>query len=202
MAQDDDRHNVRVTKGTKERIEDERQERRHEEYGGFNFGAAFFGWLVASGLGAMLIALISAAGAAIAFSTLDSPADVAESITEAPTIGFVGGVLFLLVTGLAYYAGGYVAGRMSRFDGARQGVGVWVMAVAAALLLTVVGAIFGAKYNLLQQIGLPHIPVDAGDITAGGIITLVLTLGVTLLGAVLGGKAGERYHRKIDRAGL
>ena len=25
---------------------------------------------------------------------------------------------------------------------------------------------------------------------------------VTLLGAVLGGKMGERYHRKIDRAGL
>jgi len=44
------------------------------------------------------------------------------------------------------------SGRMSRFDGARQGVGVWVMGFV-----------------------------------------------VTLVAAVLGGKAGERYHRKVDR---
>ena len=39
--------------------------RQREEYGGFNFGAAFFGWLVATGLAVMLIAILGAAGAAL-----------------------------------------------------------------------------------------------------------------------------------------
>jgi uncharacterized membrane protein YfcA len=30
----------------------------------------------------------------------------------------------------------------------------------------------------------------------------VAILLVTLLGAVIGGKVGERYHRKVDRAGF
>ena len=40
---------------------------------------------------------------------------------DAETIGLVGGALLLAALMIAYFAGGYVAGRMSRFDGARQG---------------------------------------------------------------------------------
>ncbi len=36
---------------------------------------------------------------------------------------------------------------------------------------------------------------------AGGLITLIVVVLDTLLAAILGGKAGERYHRKVDRAG-
>src|SRR4051794_5753059 len=32
--------------------------RQREEYGGVNWGAAFFGWLVAVGLGALLVAIL------------------------------------------------------------------------------------------------------------------------------------------------
>ena len=39
--------------------------RQREEYGGINWGAAFFGWLVAIGVAALLTAILSAAGAAI-----------------------------------------------------------------------------------------------------------------------------------------
>ena len=39
--------------------------RQREEYGGINWGAAFFGWLVAVGLGALLVGLLAAAGAAV-----------------------------------------------------------------------------------------------------------------------------------------
>ena len=63
-------------------------------------------------------------------------------------------------------------------------------------------AILGAQYNVLQQLNLPRIPIDEGTATTAGIITLVAILLVTLLGAVLGGKLGERYHRKVDRAGF
>jgi len=90
---------------------------------------------------------------------------------------------------------------MSRFDGARQGVAVWVIGLLITVALAAVGAIFGAKYNVLSQLNLPRIPVDEGSATTGGIVALVLVLLVTLGAAVLGGKAGERFHRKVDRAG-
>src|ERR687893_191830 len=48
--------------------------RKREEYGGLNWGAAFFGWLVAIGMAAILTAIVSAAGAAIGLSEGESAA--------------------------------------------------------------------------------------------------------------------------------
>jgi hypothetical protein len=172
--------------------------RQRDEFGGLNWGAAFFGWLVAIGVATLLTAILSAAGAAIGL-TKTSPSQASGS---ADTIGIVGGILFLLVLLIAYYAGGYVAGRMSRFDGPRQGAGVWVIGLLVTILLAVAGVLLGAKYNVLSQLSLPHIPIDEGSLTAGGAIALVAVVLGTLLAAVAGGKAGTRYHRKIDRVGV
>src|SRR4051794_5971675 len=168
-----------------------------DEFGGLNWGAAFFGWLVAIGVATLLTAILSAAGAAIGL-TSSSPS---QASSNAGTIGIVGGVLLLVVLLLAYYAGGYVAGRMSRFDGPRQGTGVWVIGLLVTILLAVAGVLLGAKYNVLSQLNLPRIPVDEGSLTAGGVIALVAVVLGTLLAAVIGGKAGTRYHRKIDQVG-
>ncbi len=173
------------------------RERQREEYGGFNIGAAFFGWLVAVGMAALLTAVLSAAGAAIGLTSLNG----AEARSSADAISIVGGALFVLVLVLAYFAGGYVAGRMSRFDGARQGIGVWLFGLAVTILLAVLGAIAGSEYNVLGQLNLPRIPIDEGSLATGGAIALGAILIGTLVGALLGGKAGERYHRKVDRAG-
>jgi hypothetical protein len=170
---------------------------QRDEFGGLNWGSAFFGWLVAIGVATLLTAILSAAGAAIGL-TKTSPSQASGS---ADTIGIVGGVLLLLVLLIAYYAGGYVAGRMSRFDGPRQGAGVWVIGLLVTVLLGVAGVLLGAKYNVLSQLNLPRIPIDEGSLTAGGAIALVAVVLGTLLAAVLGGKAGTRYHRKIDRVG-
>ena len=170
---------------------------QREEFGGLNWGAAFFGWLVAIGVATLLTAILSAAGAAIGL-TKTSPSQASGS---ADTIGIVGGILLLLVLLVAYYAGGYVAGRMSRFDGPRQGAGVWVIGLLVTVLLGVAGVLLGAKYNVLSQLNLPRIPVDEGSLTAGGVIALVAVVLGTLLAAIVGGKAGTRYHRKIDRVG-
>jgi hypothetical protein len=171
--------------------------RQRDEFGGLNWGAAFFGWLVAVGVATLLTAILSAAGAAIGL-TKTSPSQAADS---ASTIGIVGGILFLLVLLVAYFAGGYVAGRMSRFDGPRQGAGVWVIGLLVTILLGVAGVLLGAKYNVLSQLNLPRIPIDEGTLTTGGVIALVAVVLGTLLAAVLGGKAGTRYHRKIDKIG-
>jgi hypothetical protein len=103
---------------------------------------------------------------------------------------------------VAYYAGGYVAGRMSRFDGGRQGLGVWLMGIVAAVVLALAGVLFGASYNLLQQLSLPHIPVNEGALTTGGLVTLLVGLAVTLVAAMAGAKVGEAYHRRVDQVGM
>jgi hypothetical protein len=169
-------------------------------YGGIKWGAAFFGWLSANGLAVLLVALLSAAGVAIGLTQGVPSTD--EATQQADTIGIVGGIVLLVVLFLAYLAGGYVAGRMARFDGTRQGIAVWVIGLLVVIVLAVAGLVFGAQYNVLQQLNLPRIPIDEGTATTGGIIALVAVLLATLLGAIVGGKIGERYHRKVDRAGF
>ena len=172
--------------------------RQREEFGGFNLGAALLGWLVAAGIAAILTAVLSAAGGAIGLT------EVSESTarSSADTISIVGGIVLLLILMLAYYAGGYNAGRLSRFDGGRQGLGVWLIGLIVTILLGLVGAIFGAKYNVLEQLNLPRIPIDEGALATGGLIALAAIVVGTLLAAMTGGKAGEHYHRKVDRAAL
>ena len=173
---------------------------QHDRYGGIKWGAAFFGWLCANGLAVLLIALISAGGLAIGLTEgIDNADDAAD---QADTIGIAGGVVMLVVLFLAYLAGGYVAGRMARFDGARQGIAVWIIGLLVVLALAVAGLVFGSEYNVLQRLDLPRIPIDEGTATTGGIIALVAVLLITLLGAILGGKLGDRFHRKVDRAGF
>ena len=169
-----------------------------ERFGGLNWGAAFFGWLTAIGMAAILTAILSAAGAAIGLSE-NSVATAAED--NADTVSIVGGALLLLVLATAYFCGGYVAGRMSRFDGMRQGFGVWAIALLITLAIAAAAAIFGSEYNILNQLNLPRIPVDEGDLATGGAIALGLALLATLLGAVLGGAKGRHYHDRVDAAG-
>jgi putative exporter of polyketide antibiotics len=173
---------------------------QHDRFGGFKWGAAFFGWLSANGLAVLLVALLSAGGVAVGLTKGVPSAD--QATQQAETIGIAGAIAMLLLLGIAYFAGGYVAGRMARFDGARQGIAVWIIGLLVVVLLAGAGALFGAKYNVLSQLNLPRIPVDEGTATTGGLIALVAVLLVTLGAAVLGGKTGERYHRKVDRAGF
>jgi MFS family permease len=173
---------------------------QRDRFGGIKWGAAFFGWLSANGLAVVLIALLSAAG--VAFGLAENVDTADEAAQQAETIGIGGGIAVLVVLFLAYLAGGYVAGRMSRFDGAKQGLAVWIIGLLVVVVLAVAGYLVGNEYNVLQQLNLPRIPIDEGTATTAGIVTLVAILLVTLLGAVLGGKLGERFHRKVDRAGF
>ncbi|MDP9392862.1 MAG: hypothetical protein M3Q27_00735 [Actinomycetota bacterium] len=188
-----------AAKGGVPSVERDRLEVQHDMFGGFKWGAAFFGWLSANGLAVLLVALLSAAGVAVGL-TQGIPT-TGQAARQAGTIGIVGGIAMLVILGIAYFAGGYVAGRMARFDGARQGVAVWLVGLAVVLLAAVAGLVLGSQYNIFAALNLPRIPVGEGAATTGGIIALVAVLLVTLGAAVLGGKTGEKYHRKVDRAG-
>lgn len=180
--------------------------REKSRYGGVKVGSAFFGWLTATGMALLLTALLGAAGAALALAT-GVEIDVGQ-VTEQParppeTIGIGGGIALAVVLFLAYYCGGYVAGRMARFNGAAQGLMVWAWAILAAVAVAVLGAVAGNQYDVFARLGsLPRIPLNEGELTTGGIVTLLAATVVTLIGAVLGGLAGMRYHRKVDRVGL
>jgi hypothetical protein len=172
-------------------------QQQRDEFGGFQWGADFFGWLVAVGVATLLTALLAATGAAVGLTD----ADTADATDKASTIGIVGGVLLLIVLLVAYYAGGYVAGRMARFNGPRQGIGVWLIGLLVTIALAVAGVIFGAKYNVLSGLNLPRIPVGEGSLTTAGLIALAAVVIGTLLAALAGGKAGTHFHRKVDRVG-
>jgi hypothetical protein len=178
----------------------ERRERMHavrarqrEQYGGINWGAAFFGWLVAVGLGALLVGLLAAAGAAVGITEVDA---------ENESIGIGGTIALLAALVIAYGCGGYVAGRMSRFDGARQGLAAWLIGLIVTVVLAVAGAVLGSEYNVVDQLDLPALPVGDSEFATGGAIALAVVVIGTLLAALAGGKTGERYHRKVDRAGF
>jgi hypothetical protein len=176
---------------------------QHARFGGIKWGAAFFGWLSANGLAVILLALLSAAGVAFGLTQVSSADQAADQATAAAdTIGLTGGIALLVVLFLAYLAGGYVAGRMARFDGVKQGLAVWIIGLLVAVLLGIAGAVLGSQYNVLSQLNLPSLPISGDTLTTAGIIALVAVLVATLLGAILGGKLGTRYHRKVDRAGF
>jgi len=177
----------------------ERVEAQHDVFGGIKWGSAFFGWLCANGLAVILAALLAAGGVAFGLTNGVDNADAAAD--SADVIGIGGAVAILVIAAIAYFAGGYVAGRMARFDGVRQGIAVWIVGLLVVIALAIAGVVFGAKYNVLSNLNLPRIPVDEGTATAGAVVSLVATVVVTLVAAALGGKAGERYHRRVDRAG-
>ena len=172
--------------------------RQKERFGGIKFGSAFFGWLTATGLAVLLTALAAAIATAVS-------GGVDEAVDQTISTPFGGvlvyGIVALVILFVAYYCGGYVAGRMARFDGAKQGLAVWLWAVVIAIVAAILGAILGA--NILQDLNtFPRIPTSADDLTTAGIITAILAAIVALGGAILGGAAGMRFHRRVDRVGL
>ena len=176
----------------------EARQREHDRFGGFSWGSDFFGWLTAAGLTAILTGLASAAGVAVALN------EVGQRVTggEARTIGLIGAIVLLAVLAIAYYCGGYVAGRMARFDGARQGIGVWLVGIIIALVLAGLAAVAGSQFNVLQSLNMPQLPLSPASYSTEGLIAGIAALLVSLLAAIAGGKAGERFHRKVDAVGL
>ena len=178
--------------------------REKERYGGVKIGSAFFGWLTATGTAVLLTALVAAAGTAVGLATGTTAGEAASEVASDPgTIGLVGALVLLAVLFLAYYCGGYVAGRMARFDGAKQGVAVWLWALFIAVLVALLGVVAGSEFNVLADVNsFPRIPVGEGDLSTAGILAAVGVAVTSLAGAVLGGIAGMRFHRRVDRAGF
>jgi uncharacterized membrane protein len=165
---------------------------REAGIGKLSFISMFAGVLVAYGAFAVLAALAGAAAAALGLTSDLSANNWAE-------LGVGSAIVAAVVLLLAYLFGGYVAGRMARRAGLLHGLGVFLLAlviVALIAAITATQADTGAIRANLRSLGIPTTGAEWGDVgTLAGIGSLV----AMLVGALLGGMLGERWHTKLAR---
>lgn len=162
-----------------------------EHFGGLDLPATLAGLLAALGATVLLAGLLGGAGS-VGFQTgaADGASDTGLSLA-----GFGAGLLTLV---LAFLVGGWVAGRMARYDGGRNGLmtAVWFLVLTAGL--AALGAWAGDRYDLLSRFELPQW-FRNGDVTGAAIGSAVVAIAVMLLAAWFGGRLGSRYHDRADR---
>ena len=155
----------------------------------------FFGLLAAVGLAALLVAMLL--GGLVAAGVTDFR-DNAATFFDHLTIA--GGGVAIAIIALSYLTGGYVAARMARFDGWRQGLGIWLLSLLMVVAVGITAWIGGGTLDPTESISLPSNPVDAGPLSHSGWAILAAVLAVSLVAAVAGGILGERFHRAVDES--
>lgn len=171
--------------------------RERAQFGGrVQWEAVFFGLLAAVGLAALLVAMVL--GALVAAGVTDF-SEKASTFADHLTTG--GGAIAVAVLALSYLTGGYVAARMARFDGWRQGVGIWILSVLMMLAILIAAWVSGGQLDPAKSISLPGDPVDEGPLSHTVVLLAALVV-IPLASAILGGVLGERFHRAVDRAGF
>jgi hypothetical protein len=165
---------------------------REAGLGRLSLPSVLAGVLVAYGAFAVLAALVGAAAAAIGLTT-----DLAGNDWATLGVGSAIAVAILLL--VAYLFGGYVAGRMARRAGLVNGLAVFVLAV---VLVAVVAAIAASQADAdtvqanLRSLGIPTTGTEWGKI---GSLAGIGSLAAMLVGALVGGVLGERWHTKLTR---
>jgi hypothetical protein len=171
--------------------------RERQEFGGrIQWEAVFFGLLAAIGLAACLVAMVL--GALIAAGVTDAHEDAAGLVDQMMAGG---GAISLAILALSYLTGGYVAARMARFDGWRQGLGIWLLGLLVVVAAAITAWIAGGKLDPTESISLPRNPVDEGPLHEGAAVIAPVLAVVPLIAALIGGVLGDRFHRAVDRAG-
>lgn len=156
------------------------------QYGGLDLPATLAGTLAALGATVLLGGVLAAAG------SFGYQQGIGERAI--PVGGLVAGFVTLLV---AFGVGGWVAGRIARYDGGRNGLMTAVWFVALAALAAAAGAWIGAEYDVFADVELPQ--WFAEEATSGeAILSGLAALVVMLVAGYLGGKLGDRYHRRAD----
>ena len=171
--------------------------RERQEFGGqIQWEAVFLGLLAAVGLAATLVGMVL--GALIAAGATSSHEDAA-GLVEQMMAG--GGAISVAILALSYLTGGYVAARMARFDGWRQGLGIWLLSLFLVFAAGITVWIAGGQLDPGDSITLPSNPINEGPLHQGRAVIALLLVVVPLVAALVGGLLGDRFHRAVDRAG-
>jgi MFS family permease len=161
-----------------------------ERFGGIDIPASLVGMLTALSTTLILAGLVGAAFGAVGYQTgLESDAE------DLSLASMIGGVAVLFV---AYLIGGWAAGRIARYDGARNGfaTGIWTLVLAA--ILAGLGAWIDSEYDVFRNVDLPQWwSTDA--LTTAALISGIAAIAAMFAGGIIGGLWGERYHRRADK---
>lgn len=178
---------------------EERDHRLREIYGGIDWLASFLGFVFAL----VAAALLSGIAGLILVPVGFSPNLGGGTLGPAAITGLV---VVAVVLFLTYFLGGYVAGRLARFDGGLNGVMLVLWTLIAGLLVILAGGIlssflpssFADQIRSVVQDGLLPAFSNLVAIGAIGIGILVGAFLIMLLGGFVGGRTGGRYHTDID----
>jgi MFS family permease len=162
----------------------------HERFGGVDIPASLVGMLTALSTTLILAGLVGAAVGAVGYQT-----GLEENADDLSISSLIGGVAVLFV---AYLIGGWAAGRIARYDGARNGfaAGIWTLVLAA--ILAGLGAWIGSEYDVFRNVELPQW-FESDALTTAAIISGIAAIAAMFAGGIIGGLWGERYHRRADR---
>lgn len=160
-----------------------------ERFGGVDIPASLVGMLTALSTVIILAGLVGAAFGVVGYQT-----GLEENAEDLSTGSLIGGIAILFV---AYLIGGWAAGRIARYDGARNGfaTGVWTLIFAA--ILAALGAWAGAEYDVFENVELPQW-FDEDALTTTATISGVAAIAAMFVGGIVGGMWGGRYHRRAD----
>ena len=184
-------------RGYFEAVED-REDRLRDMYGGVDWLASFLGFVFALVAGAIFSAVAGVVLAPLGFSP-----DLSGSLGAAVITGLI--ILGVLIF-LTYFFGGYVAGRLARFDGGRNGAMLLIWTFLTLILLALVAGVFsgflpGGAANAIGGF-VDSASSAIGSLSRAGVVGIVVVasaLLLALLGGLLGGRLGSRYHAEIDR---
>ena len=177
---------------------EEREDRLRDMYGGVDWLASFLGFVFAVVAGAIFSAV---AGVVLV------PLGVTPELSGTLGAGVITGLVLLgLLIFLTFFFGGYVAGRLARFDGGRNGAMMLVWLILACILFLLAAGVFsgflpGAAANAIGGF-IDSASSAIGGLSQAGVIGIAVVAGallLALLGALLGGRLGARYHAEIDR---
>jgi hypothetical protein len=168
--------------------------RQRRVFGGVKLGAAFFGWVTAVGMTVLLTLGVLAVMIAVSIVLDADPGTATDNAaSNTAAVSILGAILLAVVVFGAFLCGGYVAARMARFDGLRQGVAVFAWTLAVPLTLTAGAVAVDFGFRDVAQSLLPD---------RATFVLLLGVLGIAALGSVSGGLLGERFHRRVDDVGL
>ena len=162
-------------------------------FGGLDTGATLAGAFAALGITVLLGGIFAGAGRVV----------YVNGLRDAPTAASGSVIAGLAVIVVAFLVGGWVAGRMARYDGGRNGMvtAVWFILFAAAT--SALGALLGESYNVFAGQHLPQWFTSSAR-TPAAVVSAAIALLLMVGAGYVGGLVGDRYHRRIDRmvAGL
>jgi hypothetical protein len=161
-----------------------------ERFGGIDLPASLVGMLTALAMVILLGGLVAAAVGSIGYQTgLNG-----DNVNDISTASLIGGIAVLFVS---YLIGGWAAGRIARYDGARNGLMTAVWSIVLAAVLSGLAALLGDKYDVLSNVDLPQW-FNRDAVTTTAILSGAAAIVAMLLGGLLGGLWGTRYHRLAD----